>query len=78
MPKIWVSILSSLLSLVCTALRGKTKAFTEMEANFKVKNTAPSINPKYTWSVTIDANRKGGMDVKMSELIVLFHCFLFL
>lgn len=27
------------LSLVCTALRGKTKAFAEMEANFKVGNT---------------------------------------
>lgn len=26
-----------LLSLVCTALRGKTKAFNEMEANFKVR-----------------------------------------
>lgn len=40
------SILSSLFSLVCTALRGKTKAFTEMEANFKVRNMTTSQYPK--------------------------------
>lgn len=32
------------LSLVCTALRGKTKAFAEMEANFKVGNGPSSYS----------------------------------
>lgn len=35
------SLLLFLFSLVCAALRGKTKAFNEMEANFKVSSVTP-------------------------------------
>lgn len=38
------SVLLLLFSLVCGALRGKTKSFTEMEANFKVRCSPFQLN----------------------------------
>lgn len=51
------SVFLFLLSLVCGALRGKTKAFPEMEANFKVRYIPFSLNLSCRW-LQMDSQRK--------------------
>lgn len=57
-----------LFSLVCTALRGKTKAFNEMEANFKVRNQ--TAHHSVSTTVTCDGNEKRNFKLILSTLYV--------